>query len=217
MTMQAMIPANEGQTHQTVHSANGKRIFDIFVALAMLALTWPLFLAIALAVKLTSPGPIFFVQRRVGRGGRRFAMVKFRSMYLDAEKRRSEIIAKSDRSGICIKLKRDPRITPVGRVLRRWSLDELPQIFNVLTGDMSIVGPRPALEEEVAAYPPHAHRRHDVAPGITGLWQVSGRADIGFNEMIQLDLEYLRRSSIQFDALILFRTVGVVLTGKGAY
>jgi exopolysaccharide biosynthesis polyprenyl glycosylphosphotransferase len=217
MTMQAMIPANEDQTHQTVHSANGKRIFDIFVALAMLALTWPLFLAIALAVKLTSPGPIFFVQRRVGRGGRRFAMVKFRSMYLDAEKRRSEIIAQSDRSGICIKLKRDPRITPVGRVLRRWSLDELPQIFNVLTGDMSIVGPRPALEEEVAAYPPHAHRRHDVAPGITGLWQVSGRADIGFNEMIQLDLEYLRRSSIQFDSLILFRTVGVVLTGKGAY
>ncbi len=216
MTTQAIISAS-ARTQQTVHSADGKRFFDIFVALAILAVSWPLFLAVALAVKVTSPGPVFFVQRRVGRSGRRFAMIKFRSMYLDAERRRSEVVAQSDRSGICIKLKRDPRITPVGRILRRWSLDELPQVFNVLTGDMSIVGPRPALVEEVAAYPAHAHRRHDVAPGITGLWQVSGRADIGFEEMIELDLEYVRQSSLHFDALILFRTVGVVLTGKGAY
>ena len=216
MTIEAFTSA-VGETPDSLRSAKGKRFLDTFVALAMLAAIWPLFLAVALAVKLSSPGPVFFVQRRVGRGERPFAMVKFRSMYLDAEKRRSEVVAQSDRSGICIKLKRDPRITPVGRILRRWSLDELPQLFNVLAGDMSIVGPRPALEEEVAAYPLHAHRRHDVSPGITGLWQVSGRADIGFEEMIALDLEYVRQSSLWFDALILLRTVGVVLTGKGAY
>ena len=216
MSIEAFISAS-GETPDSVRSTRWKRVLDVFIALAMLAAIWPLFLAVALAVKLSSPGPVFFVQRRVGRGERPFAMVKFRSMYLDAEKRRSEVVAQSDRSGICIKLKRDPRITPVGRILRRWSLDELPQLFNVLAGDMSIVGPRPALEEEVAAYPLHAHRRHHVSPGITGLWQVSGRADIGFEEMIALDIEYVGRSSLSFDVLILLRTVGVVLTGRGAY
>jgi len=216
MTIEAFISASDERT-DSAHSARWKRFFDVFIAVAMLAATWPLFLAVALAVKLSSPGPVFFVQRRVGRDGCTFSMVKFRSMYLDAEKRRSEVVAQSDRSGICIKLKRDPRITPVGRILRRWSLDELPQLFNVLAGDMSIVGPRPALEEEVAAYPLHAHRRHHVSPGITGLWQVSGRADIGFEEMIALDIEYVGRSSLSFDVLILLRTVGVVLTGRGAY
>jgi len=216
MTIEAFISASDERT-DSAHSARWKRFFDVFIAVAMLAATWPLFLAVALAVKLSSPGPVFFFQRRVGRGDCTFSMVKFRSMYLDAEKRRSEVVAQSDRSGICMKLKRDPRITPVGRILRRWSIDELPQLFNVLAGDMSIVGPRPALPEEVAAYPHHAHRRHDVSPGITGLWQVSGRADIGFEEMIELDLKYVRRSSLYFDAQILCRTVGVVLTGKGAY
>ena len=216
MSIEAFISAS-GETPDSVRSTRWKRVLDVFIALAMLAAIWPLFLAVALAVKLSSPGPVFFVQRRVGRGGCTFSMVKFRSMYLDAEKRRSEVVAQSDRSGICIKLKRDPRITPVGRILRRWSLDELPQLFNVLAGDMSIVGPRPALEEEVAAYPLHAHRRHHVSPGITGLWQVSGRADIGFEEMIALDIEYVGRSSLSFDVLILLRTVGVVLTGRGAY
>jgi exopolysaccharide production protein ExoY len=216
MSIQAYISASD-QSFECVRISKWKRFFDILVALALLVVLLPLFLATALAVKLSSPGPIFFAQRRIGRGGGRCWMVKFRSMYLDAERRRGEVVAQSDRSGICIKLKRDPRITPVGRFLRRWSLDELPQFLNVLVGDMSLVGPRPALEEEVAAYPLHAHRRHDVYPGITGLWQVSGRADICFEEMIELDLEYVHRSSIQFDALILFRTVGVVLTGKGAY
>ena len=216
MSIEAFISAS-CETPDSVRSTRWKRVLDVFIALAMLAAIWPLFLAVALAVKLSSPGPVFFVQRRVGRDGCTFSMVKFRSMYLDAEKRRSEVVAQSDRSGICIKLKRDPRITPVGRILRRWSLDELPQLFNVLAGDMSIVGPRPALEEEVAAYPLHAHRRHQVSPGITGLWQVSGRADIGFEEMIALDVEYVGRSSLSFDVLILLRTVGVVLTGRGAY
>lgn len=216
MSIQAYSSAPD-HTRELVRSVKGKRLFDTFLALAMLVAILPLFLATALAVKLSSPGPIFFVQRRIGLCGNRFWMLKFRSMYRDAEKRRREIVAQSDRQGICIKLKRDPRITPVGRFLRRWSLDELPQLLNVIAGNMSMVGPRPALEEEVAAYPSYAHRRHDVPPGITGLWQVSGRADIGFEKMIELDLEYIRRTSIYFDALILLRTIGVVLTGKGAY
>lgn len=216
MTMQTVItPSND--TCQFDPNVKWKRFLDVFVALAMLAAIWPLFLAVALSVKLSSRGPVFFVQKRVGRGGRRFSMFKFRTMYLNAEEVRSEVITQSDRPGVCIKLKRDPRITPVGRILRRWSLDELPQLFNVLAGDMSLVGPRPALEQEVATFPSYAHRRHDVSPGITGLWQVSGRADIGFEEMIALDLDYVNRSSLLLDAQILLRTIGVVLTGKGAY
>jgi lipopolysaccharide/colanic/teichoic acid biosynthesis glycosyltransferase len=138
-------------------------------------------------------------------------------MYADAERRRAEVAALSDREGICVKVRNDPRITPVGRVLRRTSLDELPQLLNVLAGDMSLVGPRPALPEEVALYPPEAHRRHAVRPGITGLWQVSGRADIGFSEMIDLDLDYVRRVSPALDMGILFRTFRAVTNGKGAY
>jgi lipopolysaccharide/colanic/teichoic acid biosynthesis glycosyltransferase len=144
-------------------------------------------------------------------------MFKFRSMYADAEARRAEVEKMSDREGVCLKLRRDPRITPVGRVLRRCSLDELPQLVNVLLGDMSLVGPRPALVDEVSSYPEHAHRRHMVLPGITGLWQVSGRADIGFDDMIALDLEYVQSVSVWTDAVVLLRTVSAVFTGKGAY
>ena len=165
----------------------------------------------------TSPGPVFFVQTRVGLNGRTFNMLKFRSMYRDAEARRAEVAATSDRDGLCLKIKCDPRITPVGRIIRRWSLDELPQLFNVIRGDMSLVGPRPALVEEVAAYPDHAHARHAVPPGITGLWQVSGRADICFDEMIELDLDYVSRSSTKTDVNILLRTFRVVASGEGAY
>jgi exopolysaccharide biosynthesis polyprenyl glycosylphosphotransferase len=194
-----------------------KRLFDVTLTCAMLAAFWPLLLVIAAAVRLSSPGPIFFVQTRIGLGGEPFRMIKFRSMYADAERRRAEVAALSDRDGICVKVRNDPRITPVGRVLRRASLDELPQLFNVLVGDMSLVGPRPALPEEVALYPPEAHRRHAVRPGITGLWQVSGRADIGFAEMIDLDLDYARRMSLARDLGILVRTCGAVTNGKGAY
>jgi lipopolysaccharide/colanic/teichoic acid biosynthesis glycosyltransferase len=177
----------------------------------------PLFLLIAAAVRVSSPGPVFFVQTRIGLGGEPFRMMKFRSMYADAERRRAEVAALSDREGICLKLRNDPRITPVGRLLRRWSLDELPQLLNVLAGDMSLVGPRPALPEEVALYPPDAHRRHAVPPGITGLWQVSGRADIGFSDMIALDLDYARRASLRLDLHILLRTFRAVTDGRGAY
>ena len=198
-------------------SNGAKRILDVsLTALGLLAI-WPVLLMISVAVASTSPGPVFFVQTRVGRDGRTFRMLKFRSMYRDAEKRRGDVEAMSDRDGICLKVKCDPRITPVGRFIRRWSLDELPQLFNVLRGDMSLVGPRPALVDEVAAYPSHAHDRHEVLPGITGLWQVSGRADISFEEMIALDLEYVRRLSFGADVWILFRTFRAVIVGKGAY
>ncbi|MFK7871011.1 MAG: sugar transferase [Roseobacter sp.] len=194
-----------------------KRLIDIAVTLMALLLCWPILVGISVAIALTSRGPVFFVQTRVGYAGKTFLMIKFRSMYADAEKRRAEIAVFNDRDGLCLKVKRDPRITPVGRVLRRCSLDELPQLFNVLRGEMSLVGPRPALVDEVANYPDHAHARHDVLPGITGLWQVSGRADIGFEQMIALDLEYVQRASLATDALILFQTVRAVVSGKGAY
>ena len=194
-----------------------KRLLDVTLCAVGLLLISPVLILISLAIWLTSPGPIFFVQRRVGLQGESFWMIKFRSMYLDAEARRAALEATSDRAGICMKLRKDPRITPVGRVLRRWSLDELPQIFNVLRGDMSLVGPRPALEGEVAAYPPHAHRRHQVLPGITGLWQVSGRADVSFDTMIDMDLHYVRTQSLWTDLGILCRTFGAVLSGRGAY
>ncbi|MBF9046434.1 hypothetical protein LSUCC0031_04820 [Rhodobacterales bacterium LSUCC0031] len=194
-----------------------KRLFDIVLTLLILAVLWPILLCVALAVRLTSPGPIFFVQRRIGLGGASFGMIKFRSMYRDAEARRGAMLALSDREGICLKLKNDPRVTPVGRVLRRWSLDELPQLFNVLLGDMSLVGPRPALPEEVAAYPDRAHARHRVLPGITGFWQVSGRADLSFDQMIDLDLAYVRQVSVMTDLAVMLRTFRAVVKGQGAY
>jgi len=194
-----------------------KRLLDIVLTLNILLLTWPFLLLIAAAVALGSPGPVFFVQKRVGLGGTTFGMIKFRSMYRDAEARRAALESLSDRDGICLKIRHDPRVTPVGRVLRRWSLDELPQLFNVLRGEMSLVGPRPALIEEVAVYPERAHLRHRVKPGITGFWQVSGRADIGFEEMIDLDLDYVRRVSVRTDLSVLLRTVSAVLSGRGAY
>ncbi|MEQ9259281.1 MAG: sugar transferase [Roseovarius sp.] len=214
MTMTTLDPARPFDAPRSIAA---KRALDLTLTVLILLAIWPLFALIAAAVALSSPGPVFFVQRRVGQAGKTFGMIKFRSMYRNAEARRAEIAALSDREGLCLKLRHDPRITPVGRVLRRWSLDELPQLLNVLRGEMSLVGPRPALVSEVADYPDHAHRRHLVLPGLTGLWQVSGRADIGFDEMIALDLDYVRRGSLLTDCAILLRTVRVVLNGQGAY
>lgn len=194
-----------------------KRALDLILCAMALPAILPVLGVSAAAVRLSSRGPVFFVQERVGQGGKTFPMFKFRSMYADAEARRSEVESMSDREGVCVKLKRDPRVTPVGRFLRRWSLDELPQLLNVLRGDMSLVGPRPALVCEVAQYPDHAHGRHAVLPGITGLWQISGRADIGFDEMISLDMAYVQRVSVATDLRILLRTIGAVLGGRGAY
>jgi lipopolysaccharide/colanic/teichoic acid biosynthesis glycosyltransferase len=178
---------------------------------------WPLFAIIALAVRLSGPGPVFFVQTRIGRNGQPFGMIKFRSMHADAEARRAALLAQSDREGICFKVRNDPRVTRVGRVLRRLSLDELPQVFNVLRGEMSLVGPRPALPEEVRAYPARAMERLSVLPGITGVWQVSGRAEIGFDEMVQMDIAYARDGRLSRDIGILFRTFRAVVSAHGAY
>ena len=194
-----------------------KRILDIVLTSTILAVIWPILLGIGLAVALTSPGSVFFRQTRVGIDGTTFKMIKFRSMYRDAEARRAELMARSDRAGLCLKLQHDPRVTPVGRILRRWSLDELPQLLNVLKGDMSLVGPRPALVEEVAQYPARAHLRHRVKPGITGIWQVSGRADVSFEDMVEMDISYARALSLRLDLAILLLTVPAVLTGRGAY
>lgn len=198
-------------------SLSAKRALDLAVTLAVLLLLWPVLLILALAVAMTSRGPVFFCQTRVGLNGVPFRMIKFRSMYADAEARRAALVGQSDREGICLKLRHDPRVTPVGRFIRRWSLDELPQLFNVLTGEMSLVGPRPALPEEVAAYPEHAHLRHRVKPGLTGVWQVSGRADVSFDDMIDMDIAYARTAGIRRDLAILFLTIPAVLSGRGAY
>ena len=194
-----------------------KRVLDVVLVLLGLMAVWPLLVIVALAIKLESRGPAFFVQSRVGEDGRLFGMVKFRSMVVNAEALRAAIESQSDRNGICFKAKDDPRITRVGRVLRRTSLDELPQLWNVLIGQMSLVGPRPALPMEVAAYPTHAMERLSVLPGITGLWQVSGRADLSFDDMVALDVDYVRNHGMCRDISILWRTFGVVASGRGAY
>ncbi|MGF1551338.1 MAG: WecB/TagA/CpsF family glycosyltransferase [Paracoccaceae bacterium] len=195
----------------------GKRALDLAVAGAALAALSPLFLLAALAIRTESPGPVFFRQTRVGRDGRHFRIFKFRSMHADAETRRAALLAESDRAGVCFKARRDPRVTRVGRWLRRFSLDELPQLLNVVIGDMSVVGPRPALPEEVAAYPVHALGRLVVRPGLTGLWQVSGRADVDFDRMVAMDVAYARSRSILLDLSLMALTFRAVLGGRGAY
>ena len=192
-----------------------KRCLDL-VGAAMLVLAMaPLFALIALAVRLDSRGPVFYVSQRVGYRGRAFLMVKFRTMRVGADRETTRIA--SDRDGLCYKAAGDPRITRVGRVLRRWSLDELPQLFNVLRGEMSLVGPRPGLPSEVAGYSARARARLLSVPGLTGLWQVSGRAELTFDHMIALDLEYQMHRSLAGDFWLLCRTAGAVWTGRGAW
>lgn len=194
-----------------------KSLADRSAALLGLVVLAPLLLLVALVVRLTSRGPALFTQERVGRGGTRFRMVKFRSMYVDAEERLTELRAQNEGAGPLFKLSEDPRITRVGRWLRRSSMDELPQLLNVLVGQMSLVGPRPALVSEVMQYDPDTRRRLLVAPGITGLWQVHGRSDLPWEESKRLDLRYVENWSLGFDLSILVRTVDVVLRRKGAY
>jgi exopolysaccharide biosynthesis polyprenyl glycosylphosphotransferase len=194
-----------------------KRALDITVAATLLVLAAPLMLLIALAIKLDSPGPVIFRQRRVGKDGRLFTFYKFRGMVADAEARLHEVAHLNEVNGPIFKSRRDPRVTRVGRVLRRTSLDELPQLWNVLRGDMSLVGPRPPLPSEVAQYEPWQRDRLLAQGGITGLWQVSGRNLLGFEDMVRLDLEYITRWSLWLDLCILLRTVLVVLTARGAF
>ncbi|WP_323743443.1 sugar transferase [Agreia pratensis] len=196
-----------------------KRAFDIVAASVLIVLLAPLFGVIALLVRLSSPGPIFFKQRRVGINGSRFEMLKFRSMVTDAEKLLASLRSQqtSEGNSVLFKMANDPRITPVGRVLRRFSLDELPQLFNVLRGSMALVGPRPPLEREVDQYDSHVHRRFLVKPGITGLWQVSGRSNLSWEDTVRLDLYYVENWSMTGDLVILWRTFKAVVGKSGAY
>lgn len=199
------------------HRPGYKRVMDVAFILLAAPVLMPVFALLALLVRLTSKGPAFFVQKRIGRDGVPFGMIKFRSMFVDAEARLTDVLGLNDRDDICFKSKDDPRITRFGRILRRSSLDELPQLINVFKGDMSLVGPRPALPREVAAYPAAALERLAVLPGITGAWQVAGRADLGFDEMVALDVGYVRGASLLVDLRILLQTIGAVTSGRGAY
>lgn len=194
-----------------------KRGLDITLSLVTLLLGWPLFALIALLIKLDSPGPILFRQKRAGRKGRSFIVLKFRTMHQYAEMQQPRLSELNEASGPLFKIRNDPRITRVGRVLRRTSLDEIPQVFNVLMGEMSWVGPRPGTPAEVAQYLPWQHKRMEVLPGITGLWQTSGRSDLSFEEMVRLDIYYIENWSLWMDIAILLRTVPAVIMGRGAY
>ncbi len=195
----------------------GKAIFDRLVGGLILLAISPLLLVLALVVRLTSSGPALYRQTRVGVSGRKFEMIKFRSMVPGADAQRAGLMALSEGNGVLFKLRKDPRITPIGGILRRFSLDELPQLFNVLRGDMSLVGPRPPLPEEVVGYNGDATRRLRVKPGLTGLWQVSGRSDLTWEESLRLDLRYADNWSIALDVSILWRTIRAVVKGAGAY
>jgi exopolysaccharide biosynthesis polyprenyl glycosylphosphotransferase len=194
-----------------------KRLLDIVASAFGLVLLSPLLLVIALAVKASSPGPVLFRQIRVGRDGREFWCLKFRTMVVDAEARLAELQQENDGNGLLFKMRDDPRVTRVGRKLRRFSLDELPQLLNILRGDMSVVGPRPPLPSEVANYTDDLRRRLLVRPGLTGLWQVSGRSELSLEESTRLDLYYVDNWSLMSDVEIAWKTVRAVLGGRGAF
>ncbi len=195
-----------------------KAAVDRTLAGLLALLISPVLLAIGLAIRLTSRGPAFFRQTRIGKDGREFTMVKFRTMVVDAEARRAALVTQNERAeGLLFKIRNDPRVTPVGRILRKYSLDELPQIINVLTGRMSLVGPRPPLPEEVARYGDDVRRRLLVKPGVTGLWQISGRSDLTWDESVRLDLRYVENWSLTLDLMILWKTAFAVVRGAGAY
>jgi lipopolysaccharide/colanic/teichoic acid biosynthesis glycosyltransferase len=194
-----------------------KNVTDRVVAGALLVLLLPLLLGIGAVVRLTSPGAVLFRHTRVGAGGRPFTMLKFRTMRDGAHAIRDELLDSNEHDGLMFKLRDDPRITPVGRVLRRLSVDELPQLVNVLCGQMSLVGPRPPLPDEVAAYNQVEGRRLLVKPGMTGLWQVSGRSNLSWEETLRLDLRYVDNWSLGLDARLLWRTGRAVIRGTGAY
>jgi exopolysaccharide biosynthesis polyprenyl glycosylphosphotransferase len=194
-----------------------KRLLDIVVASFALVFVSPVLLITAILIRLDSPGPILFRQTRVGKWGKHFTCLKFRSMYVDAEQRKRDLMALNEADGPVFKLKNDPRVTRVGSVIRKLSVDELPQLFNVLRGDMSLVGPRPALPSEVSRYTYDQQRRLHAIPGITGLQQVSGRSDISFQRWVELDLQYITQQSLWKDIEILLKTIPAVLFSRGAY
>jgi exopolysaccharide biosynthesis polyprenyl glycosylphosphotransferase len=195
-----------------------KRGFDKIAACLGLLLLSPVFIMTAIAIKLEDPGaPVIYSQIRIGKNGKPFRMYKFRSMVRDADQQFEQLAALNEMSGAMFKMKNDPRVTRVGRWIRKTSIDELPQLWNVLRGEMSLVGPRPPLPRELVHYRDYDFQRLTVTPGCTGLWQVSGRSSIGFEEMVELDLQYIRRRSFWFDLLIILRTIRLLFGSRNAY
>jgi exopolysaccharide biosynthesis polyprenyl glycosylphosphotransferase len=194
-----------------------KRVFDYSVAVLLILVCAPLLALLALIVKLSSRGPVLFVSRRIGLEEQEFRMFKFRTMYLDAARQQDELESENEADGALFKLRQDPRVTPVGAFLRRFSLDELPQLLNVLRGEMSLVGPRPLPMRDYRRLEPWHRKRYLVLPGMTGLWQVSGRSDLTFDRLVRLDFHYLETWSIWLDISILLRTIPAVVARRGAY
>jgi exopolysaccharide biosynthesis WecB/TagA/CpsF family protein len=213
----ALINAYRATGLAAMISAGAKRTVDLLASALLLVLLAPVLLGVALAIKLEDRGPVLFRQIRIGANGRPFTMLKFRSMHIDAEARRAALLAQSERDSVCFKMRKDPRITRVGAIIRRFSLDELPQIINVLLGSMSLVGPRPALPAEVASYQGRSWQRLGGKPGITCIWQVSGRAEIQFEQQVEMDITYLGGRSLATDIGLLLRTIPAVISGRGAY
>ncbi|SIN90958.1 sugar transferase [Agromyces cerinus] len=209
--IQVEIPQFDGGKHAL------KRGFDVFAASMGLIAIAPILITIAIAIKLDGPGPILYRQERIGRDGKTFKLLKFRSMIPGADRVRAELLERNEAAGLLFKLKNDPRVTRTGRFLRQHSLDELPQLWNVLRGEMSMVGPRPPLAEEVDGYSAQVHRRLLIKPGLTGLWQVSGRSDLSWEESVRLDLYYVENWSLTGDLMLIWRTLRVVLRPVGAY
>ncbi len=195
-----------------------KRSLDVMAAGFGILVLSPVFLIVAAWIRLESPGGVIFRQKRVGRDGQPFFMLKFRSMYVDAEARKAALMAQNEMAGgVIFKMKNDPRVTRIGRFIRRTSIDELPQLFNVLRGDMSLVGPRPPLPSEVAEYSLRDRGRLDAVPGITCIWQVSGRSEIPFPQQVEMDLEYIHGQSFTQDVRLLLKTLPALIKGRGAY
>jgi exopolysaccharide biosynthesis polyprenyl glycosylphosphotransferase len=207
----------EKAAHHSNSQSVAKRIMDISLGVVAMLLAIPIIGVAAVLIKINSRGPVFFSQERVGLEGRRFTMHKLRTMVDDAHSQKQDLLEHNEANGPIFKIKSDPRVTRVGYWLRKFSIDELPQIFNVLKGEMSLVGPRPALPEEVEEYETWQRSRLNVLPGITGLWQVSGRSNLTFEEMVTLDIEYADNWSLAKDIGIILRTALVVVLGKGAY
>lgn len=194
-----------------------KRLIDIVFSFIGVIVLSPLFIIIAIIIKFTSKGPVFFSQKRVGRDGKEFKMYKFRSMVVNAEELKEKLAAQNEMSGPMFKMKDDPRVTKVGKFIRKTSIDELPQLFNVLKGDMSLVGPRPSLPKEVAQFEDWMYRRLEVKPGLTCYWQVSGRNNIDFEDWMKLDIKYVDERSTWIDIKLIFKTVGVLFGDKNAH
>ena len=212
----AEVPVFEPSSSRIEATRIAQRGLDFIAAPLLLLISFPLYLFIAILISIDSRGPVLFIQKRIGKNGKEFSFYKFRSMVHNAEQLRPALQAMNERDGPVFKMKNDPRVTRVGRLIRKYSLDELPQIVNVLKGEMSLVGPRPALPHEVAQYTPRQLQRLAVTPGVTGLWQVSGRSDMCFEQSVDLDLHYIKNQSLPLNLRILIMTIPAVLRAEGA-